>query len=187
MIELQFRIEFATPFRVSTGHAGTGVDAAIDPTDPLPASSLKGVMRATAVTLGASTALVGEVFGSRRRESPWAWGSARPVNDQWAPPQAITRIALDQHHSTTRDMLAVVERTHAGAAEFTITQRGACSSGSRAEADALARHRALLLVAAQATRSLGGTRRRGLGWVHIRGLTAQPGPAEVALVLGSPA
>ena len=182
VIELRFRIEFATPFRVSTGHAAPGVDAAVDSADPLPASSLKGVMRATAVDLGVPEDLVKAVFGAPKRESPWVWSGAVAV-DGWAAPQPVTRIALDEHHSARTDMLGTVERTAAGAAEFTVVQRARCAVGSEPESDALARHRAVLAIAGQATRSLGAGRRRGFGWVHIRCLTAPPCRDDVALVL----
>lgn len=182
MIELDFDIVFATPFRVSTGHAAAGVDAAVDIADPLPASSLKGVMRATAVDLGAPEDLVTAVFGGPARESPWAWSAATPV-DGWARPQAVSRVRLDEHHSAAPDMLGILERTGATRATFRVVQRGRCATGSEPEADAVARHRALLVVAACATRSLGAGRRRGSGWVHIRGTSDAPTRDDVALVL----
>jgi len=185
VIELRFRVEFATPFRVSTGHAAPGVDAAVDPTDPLPASSLKGVMKATAAELGVDAELIDAVFGSPLRESPWAWSCADPVDDDWSAPQPVSRVRLDEHHSASHDMLGIVERTHTGAAEFTVVQRARCATGTDDEAQAVAAHRALLTVCATATRSLGATRRRGMGWVHIRCLTAPPTLADVTLVLGA--
>lgn len=167
--QLRFRIEFATPFRVSSGEAAPGVDATVDPTEPLPASSLKGVMKATSLDLGVAERLVTEVFGSERRASPWAWSAAVPV-DAWSAPQVVSRVALDEHHAATRDMLGMAEQICAGAAEFTVTQLDRCAApeSGRAEADARLAHVAVLAVAGQATRSLGGSRRRGLGWVRIR-------------------
>ena len=46
--KLEFTITFYAPFRVATGVAARGIDAPVDSNHPLPASSLKGVMRAAA-------------------------------------------------------------------------------------------------------------------------------------------
>ena len=185
MTGLRFRITFATPFRVSSGEAAPGVDATIDPAEPLPASSLKGVMRATALDLGAKTSLVDAVFGSPSWPCPWAWSAAAAV-DGWAEPQTASRVALDEHHAATRDMLALAEQTMAGAAEFTISQQGRCAAphSGRSEEDALRAHVALLSVCGQATRSLGAARRRGLGWVQIRCASPVVTREHVELVLG---
>ena len=62
--ELSFQVRFHGPFRVGTGHGREGVDAAIDPDDPLPASHLKGLMRASArKLLLPADSLLDEVFG----------------------------------------------------------------------------------------------------------------------------
>ncbi len=66
--ELRFVIDFLSPFRISTGAAAAGVNATIDRNDPLPATSLKGVMRATAKQLlGEDAELVGQVFGDAKQ------------------------------------------------------------------------------------------------------------------------
>lgn len=157
-----FRVEFAAPFRVSTGHARPGVDDTIDRDTPLPATSLKGLMRATAKQLlGEDHRLVSEVFGCVKRPSPWSWSAARPVDGDWQTPAIAARIRIGDGHVADDDMLSSAEVTQAGAAEFTVNQYGHLTE------DALARHRALLVVAGHATRSLGANRRRGLGWVHI--------------------
>ena len=184
MIEIRFRVAFATPFRVASGYGAPGVDSTVDATDPLPASSLKGVMRATAVDLGLDLDLIKQVFGSAKRESPWAWSGAVPV-DSWSAPQTASRVQLDEHHTATHDMLAMAEQIVAGAAEFTVTQRCRCGDGSVDEQQALDAHRALLSVSGQATRALGAGRRRGLGWVQIRCLTDTPTRESVGLLLGA--
>ncbi|WP_433678308.1 RAMP superfamily CRISPR-associated protein [Nocardia sp. CA-119907] len=184
MTELRFRIEFATPLRVSTGHAGPGVDAAIDPTDPLPATSLKGVMRATTIQLlGPDHPHVAAVFGSPAAACPWEWSNAAPVSGTiWQPPRRAARIRINEHHVADHDMLAVTEQTHTSAATFTIRDTGSLDDADHAL------HIAVLAVAGQATRSLGANRRRGLGWVHITCTTHPPGPEQIhAFLHGGPA
>lgn len=162
MTSVEFRVAFAAPFRVSAGHARPGVDERIDRDSPLPATSLKGLMRATAGQLfGEKHPLVAAVFGSPAAPSPWSWSEARPLGDVWKEPVIVSRVRIGEDHVADDDMLASAEVTQAGAATFTVTQHGHLTD------DALALHRALLAVVGQATRSLGANRRRGLGWVHI--------------------
>ncbi|MGH3905068.1 MAG: RAMP superfamily CRISPR-associated protein [Pseudonocardiaceae bacterium] len=159
--ELRFVIDFLSPFRVSTGQAAAGVDATIDTGDPLPATSLKGVLRATAKQLlGETSELVGAVFGTARRPCPWHWGDAVPVGGRWAPPLITARVQIDPaSHTATRDMLALAEETTAARAEFVITRMAPVEDAEL--------HAAVLALAARGTRSLGAARRRGLGWVSI--------------------
>ena len=71
---LNFGIEFHGPFRVATGLASRGADVAVNREDPLPATSLKGLMRDAAHTrLGLPAATVDAVFGSTAEPSPWSW------------------------------------------------------------------------------------------------------------------
>lgn len=159
--ELRFVIDFLSPFRVSTGQAAAGVDATIDEGDPLPATSLKGVMRATAKQLlGEHAPLVDEVFGNSKQPCPWHWGDAVPVAGHWAQPQVTARVQIDPSTRTaTRDMLALAEETAAARAEFVLTRMAPVVDAGL--------HAAVLAIAARATRSLGAARRRGLGWVSI--------------------
>lgn len=163
MSTVEFEIAFHGPFRVSTGYARAGIDAAIDPENPLPNTSLKGVMRATAMQLlGEKSSVVQEVFGSGRYESPWRWSHAEPDESGWHMPKAAARLAIDaKTHTASADMLGISEQTSATRARFTVTQRGPLDEGP------LRTHRLVLAVAGQATRSLGANRRRGLGWVTI--------------------
>lgn len=183
MTALSFRIGFLSPFRVATGYAGGGVDNAIDPTDPLPASHLKGLMRATAVrVIGAPTrdnrSLVDEVFGSRRGPAPWHWSNAEPAGPAWSPPQPTARVQIDPTtHAAAHDMLAVSEQTWAPAAVFIVSQVGYIPS------DRLPLHHTLLAVAGRGLRSLGGTRRRGLGWVSITCADVDLGEPELTALL----
>lgn len=175
--ELRFVIDFLSPFRVSTGQAATGVDATIDPDDPLPATSLKGVMRATAKRLlGEDATLVGEVFGNTEQPCPWHWGDAvRSVGGPWLR-QITARVQIDPVTRTaTRDMLALAEETAAARAEFVLTRMAPVADTGL--------HAAVLAIAARATRSLGAARRRGLGWVSISCPDVTLDRAAVAAVL----
>lgn len=159
--ELRFVIDFLSPFRVSTGQAAAGVNATIDTGDPLPSTSLKGVMRATAKQLlGETSDLVAAVFGNAARPCAWHWGDAVPVGGRWAAPLITARVRIDPtSHTATRDMLALAEETATARAEFVITRM--------APVEDVELHAAVLALAARGTRSLGAARRRGLGWVSI--------------------
>lgn len=162
--ELRFVIDFLGPFRVSTGEAAPGIDATIDLSDPLPATSLKGVMRATAKRLlGENAPLVNAVFGGPGTPSPWHWSDA---DAHWLPPQITARVQLEREtHTASPDMLALAEETWVERAEFRVTRIGPL--GGTGPTGDPAVHMAVLAIAGRATRSLGAGRRRGVGWVHI--------------------
>jgi len=171
MNELSFQVRFHGPFRVGTGRGHDGVDAAIDPDDPLPASHLKGLMRASArKLLLPADSLLDEVFGAGRDRgnSPWAWDSARPGSGSWhdVTVRNTVRISIDDDSGTVvPDHLLVGAQLWPDAcfrATFTVTRAGAVPPA------VLPRHEALLRIAAQATTALGAQRRRGLGWITIR-------------------
>ncbi|MDV6011651.1 RAMP superfamily CRISPR-associated protein [Haloechinothrix sp. LS1_15] len=164
MNTVEFTMTFHTPFRVSSGKARDGVNETVDPIDALPATSLKGVMRASAATLlGSDNAHVSSVFGSGTAPSPWRWSAARPEDGSWETPRPVARIAIDSDTQTARrDMLAFAEQTGALRATFTVSQLGYLDEHERR------RHELVLAVCGQATRSIGAQRRRGLGWVGIR-------------------
>ncbi|MGP4020999.1 RAMP superfamily CRISPR-associated protein [Saccharopolyspora sp. 5N708] len=161
MTKLDFEITFHTPFRVALGEGSAGVHDTVSRDDPLPSHGIKGVMRATAkLLLGKENPVVAEVFGSDYAPSPWRWSSATP-QERWYPAQPTARVNIDPDTHTARDdMLSITEQTGAATATFNVTQFGHVTD--------LAAHQAVLVVAAQATRSLGALRRRGLGWVGIR-------------------
>lgn len=140
----------------------------------MPTTSLAGVLRATAKTLlGNDNDVIGEVFGSAAHPSPWRFSAARPLppgdtpGDQaagsWQQTTRAARVRIDQNTGTAQDrMLVLAEHTGAEQARFSITKF------RRLAPEELDTHKAVLKVAAQATRSLGGWRRRGFGWVGIR-------------------
>lgn len=160
---MTFSIAFHGPFRVSTGDAGEGTNDTIDVRNALPSTSLKGRMRATAAQLlGEHADIVQQVFGSNRYESPWRWRNAVPEGGSWQEPKAAARVRIDpERHAADPDMLGISQQTGARTATFTISLRG------RLAPDALLTHKRVLAISAQATRSLGANRRRGLGWISI--------------------
>lgn len=157
-MEMTFWVEFHGPFRVSTGVARTGADAAVDPSALLPGSSLKGLMRAAASRL-LPAAVVDDVFGAPGRPSPWAWSAAEfdvePVR------QNRVRIALED--GVARDgALMVNEEVWASKCSFAVTQVGPL------ESDLLMTHETVIEFAARSVHLVGADRRRGLGSVTIR-------------------
>lgn len=171
MTTLGFTVTFHSPFRVGSGHASDGVGAALDREDPLPADSLKGVMRAAAVDLlGVGHPAVSEVFGGRGTPSPWAWTSAEP-EAPWEISQGH-RVPIDPSvHSARKEALVLGEQAWAPSARFDIMRTGLIAPEGRTEED----HALILRCAASGVHGLGAWRRRGLGWV---GITPDDGPVS---------
>ena len=163
--QLKLDITFNGPFRIGSGHAGNMLDDVLDAERLLPGASLKGVMREAArlvrprVAADVDDALVGEVFGTPRRPSPWHWDDAEFP----APPviSARARIALDKRRRTQPGALLVAEEAHTRSAQTVVWQQRPVA------ADRLGLHLALLNLAARLVEGLGADRRRGLGWVTI--------------------
>ncbi|WP_159032977.1 RAMP superfamily CRISPR-associated protein [Streptomyces fodineus] len=81
-------LTFHSAFRVGTGNADGTAHATIDRDTPVPASSLKGLMRASAERLlPYRPEVVDAVFGTPRRPCPWHWSPARfaPPPGPWDP------------------------------------------------------------------------------------------------------
>nr|WP_233628069.1 RAMP superfamily CRISPR-associated protein [Saccharopolyspora sp. HNM0986] len=162
MTRLDFEITFHSPFRVASGQGGEGAHDTVE-ADRLPASSLAGVVRATAASLlGEKNPVLDEVFGSSAQPSPWRWTPARPCG-AWHHANPAARVRIDEATGAAQeDMLVLAEQTGAEAATFSVRRF------RHVPAERVDTHKAVLIVAAQATRSLGAWRRRGLGWVGIR-------------------
>jgi CRISPR/Cas system CSM-associated protein Csm3 (group 7 of RAMP superfamily) len=157
---LEVRIDFHGPFRIQTGAAADGLDATFHPDNPLPASSIKGLMRAQAqLVLGVAVPIVEEVFGSPRAGSPWWWSDAE-VEDARAMVRTSTRIDQD-----TGTVFPGAVRTAAelwpARGSFQIRRRGLVPD------ERVAQHLAVLAASARAVTALGSDRRRGLGWVSM--------------------
>jgi CRISPR/Cas system CSM-associated protein Csm3 (group 7 of RAMP superfamily) len=163
---MRFTIIFHGPFRVAAGASSDGLDATYDAANPLPSSSLKGIMRATAAhVLDTDPAVVAEIFGSAARPSPWWWSDA--VIDPGPPERAgldrvraevqidpVTFTAADKTVRTSAELWPV-------SARFEVRRRGHVPAGR------LEVHEAVLAASARAIAALGSDRRRGLGWVSV--------------------
>ena len=155
---MQFTVKFNGPFAVSTGAASVGVDAAVDRAHLLPATAVKGVMRAAAQhLLQLPSTIVEQVFGGRGTTSPWSW-STPEFRDHEVVRRA--RLAIDPATRTAAEgHLLLSEEVWADQATFEIRQSG--------YVDDVSRHELVLAAAATSVHSLGRDRRRGHGWVTV--------------------
>jgi len=163
---MKCQITFHGPFRVSGGSSSDGLDDTYLAANPLPSSSLKGLMRAHAQhVLQLEDRFVEEVFGSRQAPSPWWWSDAAiTINPetQNGPHRIRTRVRIDPDTFTAADtaMQTAGEFWPAGA-EFDLRRRGPVPAAR------IPVHEAILAASARAITALGSDRRRGLGWVSI--------------------
>jgi hypothetical protein len=184
MTVLGFTITSHSPFRVGAAYARDGVDAAVDLDDPLPADSLKGLMRAAArELLGADQYPVAAVFGTPARPSPWSWSAARPPGRNWARADLAGsrhRVTIDHDtHSAVKDRLVLGEQVWAPSARFEVTRTGYLDASGLPEADQVL----VLRCAAAGVHGLGAWRRRGLGWAGIVPDDGEISEADVSRLL----
>lgn len=177
--ELVFTISFETPFATATGTADRGADLTVGATgrrgevvddrgpraprdvdlpELLPATRLKGVMRAAACwTLGLDDRVVEDVFGCPAHESPWSWRAAE-IDDAKIVPRA--QVAIDPEDGIAVDRgLLLAEEVWAATGRFRVL--------GQAHVDDPERDRLVLRASAAGVHALGRSRRRGLGWVTI--------------------
>lgn len=163
MSVLSFTVRFLGPFAITAGHSSDGIDARVDRQELLPASSLKGLMRAEAEhELGVSSRVVKEIFGSAGKQgesSPWAWSDA--VFAQQPIIERLARIKIEGEGRADEGSLLMAEAVWASDASFEIVRVAALSD------DAIRRHSLVLRAAARSISSLGAGRRRGFGWVSV--------------------
>ncbi len=166
---VKFRIDFHGPFRVGTGQAGRGADTTIDRDEPLPATSIKGAMRAAAAGLGIADELLSQVFGAPARAGSWAFGSPHRWQAFGGPSAGEgfewtrrARIRIDDDTGVVASgALFFAEEVWARAAWFDVEPLVVLDDDTRR------RHEATLRIAARAVHALGADRTRGLGWVDI--------------------
>ncbi len=163
---MRYTITFHGPFRVAAGASSYGLDETYHAANPLPSSSLKGLMRAHAAhVLEIDDQHVKEVFGSERGQSPWWWSDAVIASSSAAPegPHRIrTRIRINPDTFTAEDKaMQTAGEFWPASAEFEVRRRGPVPAGR------IALHEAILTASARAVTALGSDRRRGLGWVSI--------------------
>lgn len=168
-MSLAFDIEFHGPFHVSTGNADDGTDITVDLRNPLPATSIKGLLRAEAAErLGLPASVVEEIFGrsttapddTTRRGAPGRWWfSDVSLGDVQVTPFA--RVSVDERGRAREGMLAFGQQVWATRGTFRIEPL------RHLDGEVRARHELVLRAAARSVSSLGGDRRRGSGWVTI--------------------
>ena len=157
---LVIQIAFHGPFRVETGAASDGLDATYRLENPLPASSLKGLMRAQASTvLGVAPSVVDEVYGSAQAGSPWRWSDAS-IED--AREMVRTSVRIDPKTGTALGgALRTAGELWPVSGRFEVRRRGSVPAERHPQ------HLAVLAASARAITALGADRRRGLGWVSL--------------------
>jgi CRISPR/Cas system CSM-associated protein Csm3 (group 7 of RAMP superfamily) len=178
MIEVE--VAFHGPFRVSQGTGWQGVDQ-VAHRDRIPASSLKGVMKAAAAhRLGLPASTVARLFGTTTHPCPWAWGDMDLLDAQRRVTNRV-RIPIDPATGVAarRGLFLAEEVWVAGRPSFQIDAIG--PAGARGTDDPL-----LLAACAMAVKSLGAARRRGLGWVgmqpRVSGQAVTPDAAAAAVI-----
>jgi CRISPR/Cas system CSM-associated protein Csm3 (group 7 of RAMP superfamily) len=163
---MKYTIVFHGPFRIAAGAASDGLNAAYDPANPLPSSSLKGLMRSHAKNmLGIETGTVDEIFGNSQVPSPWWWSDAA-IDPGTAGPQAAGRIRsqlrIDPVTFTAAEgSLRTSGELWPATARFEVRRRRPVPGGRGLL------HEAVLEASARAIVALGSDRRRGLGWVSV--------------------
>jgi CRISPR/Cas system CSM-associated protein Csm3 (group 7 of RAMP superfamily) len=137
------------------------LDAVVD-RERIPATSLKGVMRAAAVeVLGLAPAVVERIFGGPGAASPWAWSDIELPGDDDAVVRSRVRIPINPETGVAADggLFLAEEMWVRSELGFTVDLFG--------EADDPSGDATLLAAAAMAVKGLGASRRRGLGWVTM--------------------
>ena len=162
-MNLKFVINFFGPFAVSTGKAGRSADSTVDDDRPLPETSMKGLMRASAKQLLIPAQLVNEVFGREGSPSPWNWG---PVTFAVQPVRQMRgRVSIDSETNTAKKRALAFEEQHwSGSASFDIQLFLPLDPSERQL------HEVILKASAGAVHNLGKNRRRASGWVAIEPL-----------------
>lgn len=169
--KLLFTITFRGPFHVGGTAPAAGLDRPLDRENPLPGTSLKGLLRAEArERLRIREDLVTAVFGGPGADpSPWWFSDAHFRATAYG---RAARIAIEDSAGTTaRGMLLLGEQVWADSATFEVAPI----------ADPPPSHRLVLRAAGRSVSSLGGERRRGQGWVTIT--DAEPWTAEDSAAL----
>lgn len=176
---LEIPVKFHTPFRISTGTGDQNADV-VALADRIPASSLKGVMRAAAqVRLGIPEPVVLRIYGSTDRDCPWGWTDLKL--DDAATVRIRVQVPIDRRSGTAkRGALLKSEEIWVNQDQHFAIDR--IVSGDETTAD----DAVLLAACALAVQSLGASRRRGLGWVSmtpkIDGVPVTPKDAAAAVI-----
>lgn len=169
MYSLKFKVETHAPFFISSGVGAGTLDAVARKDSPLPASSLKGVMRAAATqVLQMPSETVEAIFGKEGSAGAWSWTDAGPTEDE--PTEAFTvgkrsRIRLSDAGTAQRESLAATEMYWANTKarpSFFVEQAMPIEQGL------INGHLAVLIASARAATAVGAWRNRGMGAVTLR-------------------
>lgn len=161
MTTVQITVALHGPYRVATGSANRGLDAVVD-RERIPATSLKGVMRAAAVEiLALDPSTISRIFEGDGQGSPWSWSDILlPEGDECLVRNRV-RIPINPDTGVAADggLFLAEEMWVRGDLSFSVELFGA--------ADDPAGDARLLAASAMAVKGLGSSRRRGLGWVTM--------------------
>lgn len=175
LTNIDFTIDFHGPFRVGGGEPVDLFDAPVRREDPLPQSSIKGLMRAEASErLRIDDYWVTRVFGSPALPCPWWWSPVKLLDATFSP---TTKVRVDDVGRSMRGFLRFGEQAWATGGSFSIEQVQPIP-----ESD-LSRHKTILMAAAASVTTLGESRLRGSGWVSVRPTCQQEDLARQALAL----
>ena len=164
---ITFTVTFHGPFHVGTGNPEAGMDRPVDRGALLPATSLKGLMRAEAAEiLGVRSSLIAEIFGQAGLAGAWWWedASVEPVPGNSKPETLVgraARIVVGDNGVVEDGFLVLGEHVWSERATFRVGPLRALAP------ETSTRHTTILRAAARSVTALGGARRRGEGWVSI--------------------
>ena len=166
---ITFTLAMHGPFHVSTGTPDEGMDSPIDLSCPLPATSLKGLLRAEVTErLDIPQPITDEIFGRAawspsqhpQSSAPGAWSWTDALFEE-VTPTTFTRIRIDASGRTVPGLLGFGMHAWARGGTFTVEPK------VRLDDIVRSRHLLVLRAAARSVSSLGGDRRRGSGWVTM--------------------
>lgn len=158
---MKITMTFHGPFRVGTGSPVTGVDSPVDSADPLPTSSVKGLLRAEARdVLRVRRDVITGVFGGDGHPARWYWGR---VTYARAPrPAMVARIAVDEATGVAKEAFLAFQQCL-----WTTSASIVVEPAQRMDATTLTKDTLCLRAAARSVSAVGSLRRRGYGWVSM--------------------
>lgn len=170
---IEFSTLFDQPFLVRSGLVGDGLDARGRSDAAVPASSLKGAMRASATSvLGLPENLIELIFGTIKSPSPWAWTDAGPRSSFIKFSRPRVRIDPESGVAKPEALTSTEEYWQTEPATFSIEQMAALPDGR------LTDDTAILQACAWGVTAMGSWRNRSMGTVTIRPVDPLPDLAD---------
>ena len=164
MTTLEFTMHFHAPVLRATGFAAEGYDASVDPSRPLAGEALKGLMRAAAThVLELPPSRVATAFEPQESGARWRWVVREHLFvDPGSQTGTLHRVKIDpETHTAIPDHLLRARTARVKECRFAVNWLG------KADAAGVEDSALLLKASAGAVHSVGGQRRRGLGWVGV--------------------